>query len=68
VLFIIGAALLVVWAIGAAGPFAVGQIVHALLLAGLWLLLLAFLKARDAAAETRSAHPGDEITDRSHRP
>jgi fatty acid desaturase len=67
VLFIIGAALLVVWAIGAAGPFAIGEIVHALLLAGLWLLLLAFLKARDAAAHARGAHAGDEPADRSPR-
>jgi fatty acid desaturase len=67
VLFITGTALLVVWAIGAAGPFAIGEIVHALLLAGLWLLLLAFLKARDAAAHARGAHAGDEPAGRSHR-
>jgi hypothetical protein len=66
-LFTIGAALLVVWAIGAAGPFAVGEIVHALLLVGLMVLLLAFLKARDAAAQARRAHPASVTTDGSQR-
>jgi hypothetical protein len=41
--------LLVVWAIALIGPFEIGQAVHVLLLVGLMLLLLAFMKARDAA-------------------
>jgi hypothetical protein len=41
--------LLVVWLIAVGGPFEVGQMAHGLLLVGLMLLLLAFLKARDAA-------------------
>jgi hypothetical protein len=39
-----------VWLIGVLGVYDVGQLVHVLLLAGLMLLLLAFLRARDAAA------------------
>jgi hypothetical protein len=42
--------LLVVWLVAMGGPFEVGQMAHGLLLVGLMLLLLAFLKARDAAA------------------
>lgn len=49
-LFAIGIGLLVVWAIAVAGPFALGEIVHGVLLVGLLLLLIAFAKARDAAA------------------
>jgi hypothetical protein len=41
-------ALLVLWALGIAGVYAVGQIVHVLLLVGLLLLLLSFAKAHDA--------------------
>jgi hypothetical protein len=40
---------LIVWVIAVAGPFEGGQMVHGLLLVGLMLLLLAFMKARDAA-------------------
>ncbi len=41
---------LVAWLLGVAGVFNAGQFIHLLLLVGLMLLLLAFLKARDAAA------------------
>jgi hypothetical protein len=41
--------LLVAWLLGALGVYEAGDIVHALLLVGLMLLLLAFLKAREAA-------------------
>jgi hypothetical protein len=51
----IGLTFLVIWVIAATGPFEVGQAVHGLLLVGLMLLLLAFVKARDAAAATRAA-------------
>jgi hypothetical protein len=49
----IALALLVVWALGVAGVYAVGQIVHVLLLVGLMLLLLSFAKAHDAATHQR---------------
>ena len=47
-LFTIALALLFVWALGIAGVYAVGQIVHVLLLAGLMLMLLSLAKAHDA--------------------
>jgi hypothetical protein len=49
-LFTVAFTFLAVWVIAVAGPFGVGQMAHGLLLVGLMLLLLAFLKARDAAA------------------
>ena len=49
-LFTIALALLFVWALGIAGVYAVGQIVHVLLLVGLMLILLSVAKAHDAAA------------------
>jgi hypothetical protein len=48
-LLTIALALLVIWAVGIAGVYAVGQIVHVLLLVGLMLLLLSFARAHDAA-------------------
>jgi hypothetical protein len=53
-LFKIALVLLVAWVIGVAGIFAVGDLVHILLLGGLMLLLLAFLRARDAAVRPRT--------------
>lgn len=41
--------LLVVWLVGVLGPYDVGQLVHVLLLVGLMLVLLGFLKAREGA-------------------
>jgi hypothetical protein len=49
-LFKIALALLVAWALGIAGVYAVGQLVHVLLLVGLMLLLLSFARAHDSAA------------------
>lgn len=49
-LFKIGIVLLVAWLLGVIGVYSVGNRVHILLLVGLMLLLLAFAKARDAAA------------------
>lgn len=46
----VGFGLLVVWSLGALGLFEAGDAVHILLLTGLMLLLLGFLRARDAAA------------------
>jgi hypothetical protein len=48
-LFKIAIVLLSVWIIGVVGLFEVGDLVHVLLLGGLWLLLMAFAKAREAA-------------------
>ena len=42
--------LLASWLVGVVGVYKIGDAVHVLLLAGLMLLLLAFLRARDAAA------------------
>jgi hypothetical protein len=49
-LFKVALVLLVAWFIAVLGISRVGGLIHILLLAGLMLLLLAFLKARDAAA------------------
>lgn len=49
-LFKIALALLAIWVLGVIGLYSAGDLVHVLLLVGLMLLLLAFLKARDAAA------------------
>lgn len=42
--------LLFAWLLGVLGVYRVGDLVHLLLLVGLMMLLIAFLKARDAAA------------------
>jgi hypothetical protein len=55
-LFKVALALLLAWALGIAGVYAVGQIVHVLLLAGLLFLLLSFARAHDAA--THRQGPG----------
>ena len=49
VLFKTALALLVTWGLGIAGVYAVGQMVHVLLLVGLMLLLLSFAKSHDSA-------------------
>jgi hypothetical protein len=41
---------LIAWLLGVLGLYRIGDAEHALLLVGLLLLLLGFLKARDAAA------------------
>ena len=48
-LFKIAFVLLVAWLLGVFGVYSGGDLVHVLLLIGLMLLLLAFLRARDAA-------------------
>jgi hypothetical protein len=48
-LFGIAFALLAAWFLGALGVYPGGDVLHALLLVGLMLLLLALLRARDAA-------------------
>ena len=42
-------ALLIVWLLGMLGVYRVGDLAHVFLLVGLMLLLLAVLKAREAA-------------------
>jgi hypothetical protein len=56
-LFKVALALLVIWALGVAGVYAAGQIVHVLLLVGLLLLLLSFAKAHDAASRGQGSGP-----------
>ncbi len=48
-LFKVAYVLLIVWLLGVLGVFEGGKLVHVLLLIGLMLLLLASVKARDAA-------------------
>ena len=48
-LFKAAIALLAIWLLGMVGVYRVGDLVHIFLLIGLMLLLLAMLKARDAA-------------------
>lgn len=48
-LFKLAFVLLILWLLGVVGVYQAGQFVHALLLVGLMLLLMASLKARDAA-------------------
>ena len=48
-LFKIALVLLIAWVLGVVGVYRIGDLVHVLLLVGLMLLLLAFLKAREAA-------------------
>jgi Family of unknown function (DUF5670) len=56
-LFKIAFVLLVAWLLGVLAAYPAGDLVHVLLLVGLMLLLLAFLRARDAAV--RRAVGGD---------
>jgi hypothetical protein len=55
--FKIALILLTAWLLGVIGVYNVGDIVHLLLLVGLMLVLLAFLRAREAAV--RGAAGGD---------
>jgi hypothetical protein len=48
-LFKVAFVLLFLWLLGMAGLYRIGEFLHALLLVGLMLLLMAFIKARDAA-------------------
>ena len=52
--------LLIAWLLGVLGLYRIGDLVHVLLLGGLWLFLLGALKARDAAvARGRDAGSGN---------
>jgi hypothetical protein len=48
-LFKVAFVLLILWLLGAAGLYRIGGFLHVLLLLGLMLLLMAFVKAREAA-------------------
>jgi hypothetical protein len=56
-LFIVAFALLALWSVGLMGLYPSGDLFHVLLLVGLMLLLLAFLRGRDAVI--RRATRGD---------
>ena len=48
-LFTTALVLLAAWFLGVLGAYSAGPLVHVLLLMGLFVLLIGFLKARDAA-------------------
>jgi hypothetical protein len=50
-LFTIALVLLGAWSLGVLGVYRLGDAIHVLLLVGLMVLLVAFLKARDAAVQ-----------------
>jgi hypothetical protein len=56
-LFKIALVLLTAWVLGLVGVYNVGDLVHVLLLIGLMLLLMAFLRARDAAVRRAAGGP-----------
>jgi hypothetical protein len=58
-LFKIALVLLSLWLIGVVGVYNIGDSVHVLLLVGLMLLLLAFLRARDASTRRAVGGPPD---------
>lgn len=58
-LFWIAVVLLMAWLLGVVGVYNVGDLVHVLLLVGLMLLLLAFVRAREAAVRRVAGGPSD---------
>ena len=58
-LFKVAVVLLVAWLLGVLGVYRVGDLVHVLLLVGMMLLLLAFVRAREAAIRGASGRPPD---------
>jgi Family of unknown function (DUF5670) len=52
--------LLVAWLLGVIGVYKIGDLAHVLLLVGLMLLLVAFLRAREAAAPRNDNRPSDK--------
>lgn len=59
-LFKLAFVLLILWLLGVVGVYQAGQFVHALLLVGLMLLLMASLKARDAALRRALDDPANK--------
>ena len=53
--------LLAAWFLGVLGVYTVGNLVHVLLLIGLLLLLLAFVKGRDAALRGATGSPPSHV-------
>jgi len=58
-LFKTAIALLIVWLLGMLGVYRVGDLTHVFLLVGLMLLLLAVLKAREAALRRPESRNND---------
>jgi hypothetical protein len=58
--FKIAFALLIAWVLGVVGIYRVGDLVHVLLLVGLMLLLLAFVRAREAAIRRVNDEPSEK--------
>ncbi len=58
-LFKTAIALLLVWLLGMLGVYRAGDLTHVFLLVGLMLLLLAVLKARDAALRRPESRNND---------
>ena len=58
-LFKTALALLAAWVLGVLGLYGVGDLVHVLLLVGLMLLSLAFVKAREATVRRTARGPAD---------
>lgn len=58
-LFWTALALLFAWLLGVLGVYTLGELVHVLLLVGLMLLLLAFLKARETSLRSTAKGPAD---------
>ena len=59
-LFRVAFVLLIAWLLGVLGVYRAGDLVHVLLLVGLMLLLLAFVRAREAAVRPQSGSPPDK--------
>lgn len=59
-LFSIALVLLGAWLLGVVGVYNVGDLVHMLLLVGLMLLMLAFLRARDEAVRRAVGGPPEK--------
>lgn len=59
-LFKIAFVLLIAWVLGVIGIYRVGDLVHVLLLVGLMLLLLAFVRAREAALRRANDEPSEK--------
>jgi hypothetical protein len=59
-LFKIALALLAAWLLGVLGLYTIGEVVHVLFLVGFGLLLLAFLRARDAAVKRALSRPSEK--------
>ena len=59
-LFRIALVLLAVWLLGVMGVYTIGDLVHVFLVAGLGFLLVAFLRARDAAVRRAAGGTTDK--------